>query len=36
VLVVLLVTGVLGVLLNPLIDLVIGLMPGAGVVREIF
>lgn len=36
VLVVLLVTGVLGVLLNPLIDLIIGLMPGAGVVREIF
>jgi Zn-dependent protease len=35
-LVVLLVTGVLGTLLGPLVNLAIGLMPGAGVVRELF
>ena len=35
-LVVLLVTGVLGTLLGPLVNLTIGLMPGAGVVRELF
>jgi Zn-dependent protease len=35
-LVILLVTGVLGTLLHPLIELAIGLMPGAGVVRELF
>ncbi len=35
-LVILLVTGMLSTLLSPLIDLTIGLMPGAGVVREIF
>ena len=36
VLVILLVTGVLSTLLSPLIELTIGLMPGAGVVRELF
>ena len=35
-LVILLVTGVLGTLLHPLIELAISLMPGAGVVRELF
>ena len=35
-LVVLLVSGVLGTLLGPLVNLTIGLMPGAGVVRELF
>jgi Zn-dependent protease len=35
-LVLLLATGVLGTLLRPLIHLTIDLMPGAGVVREIF
>jgi len=32
----LLVTGVLGAFLNPLVTLTIGLMPGASVVRELF
>ena len=35
-LVIVLVTGVLGTLLHPLIELAISLMPGAGVVRELF
>jgi len=35
-LVILLATGALGSLLGPLVNLTIGLMPGAGVVREIF
>lgn len=35
-LVILLVTGVLGAVLGPLVDLMLGLMPGAGIVREIF
>jgi len=35
-LVILLVTGLLGAFLSPLVNLTIGLMPGAGVVRELF
>jgi len=35
-LLVLLVTGLLGTVLRPVIELTIGLMPGAGVVKELF
>ena len=35
-LVILLLTGLLGAFLSPLVNLTIGLMPGAGVVRELF